>query len=97
MSDTVRIVRVFLASPGDLGEERKLANDAVEEINKHIAPYLGFHVELKGWEDTLSGRGRPQEIINKELDVCELFIGMIWKKWGTPPDKEGNCNGLINL
>lgn len=89
MSDTVRIVRVFLASPGDLGEERQLANEAVKEINKQIGPYLGFNVELKGWEDTLSGRGRPQEIINQELDVCELFIGMMWKKWGTSPSKEG--------
>ncbi|MDN7137587.1 hypothetical protein J6J34_05095 [Pseudidiomarina sp. 1ASP75-14] len=90
MSDTVKNVSVFLASPGDLGEERRLANEAVDEINKQIAPHLGFNVVLKGWEDTLSGHGRPQHIINQELDVCELFIGMMWKKWGTPPSAGGS-------
>lgn len=89
MSNIVRIVRVFLASPGDLGEERQLVNEAIEEINKKIAPYLGFRVDLMGWEDTLSGSGRPQEIINKDLDLCDLFIGMLWRKWGTPPSKKG--------
>lgn len=89
MPETVSIVKVFLASPGDLQLERKLANEAIEEINKRVAPYLGFIVELKGWEDTLSASGRPQAIINQELKRCELFIGLMWKKWGTPPDAEG--------
>jgi hypothetical protein len=85
VKETFRLIRVFLASPGDLQNERKLANAAVDELNKGIATHLGFRVELKGWEDTLPGLGRPQAIINKELDRCELFIGIMWKKWGTPP------------
>ncbi len=89
MEETFRLIRVFLASPGDLQEERRLANDAVDELNKGIAPHLGFRVELKGWEDTLPGIGRPQGIINEELDRCELFIGIMWKKWGTPPSTSG--------
>ena len=43
-----------------------------------------------GWEETVAGYGRAQEIINQEVDKCDLFIGMMWKKWGTPPDNEGN-------
>jgi len=82
MTETFRLIRVFLASPGDLPEERRLAKDAVDEINKQIAPLLGFRVELMAWEETLPGYGRPQDIINQELDVCELFIGMMWKKMG---------------
>ena len=87
MTETFRLIRVFLASPGDLPEERRLAKNAVDEINKQIAPRLGFRVDLMAWEETLPGSGRPQDIINKELDTCELFIGMMWKKWGTPPAK----------
>lgn len=89
MKDLCRIVRVFLASPGDLQDERRLAKAAVDEINDGIAAHLGFRVELKGWEDTLSAAGRPQALINEELDLCELFIGMMWKKWGTPPSIDG--------
>jgi Domain of unknown function (DUF4062) len=89
MDETFKLIRVFLASPGDLQDERRSAKYAVEELNKGIASYLGFRVELKGWEDTLSGSGRPQAIINQELDRCELFIGIMWKKWGTPPAIQG--------
>lgn len=89
MNDTLRLLRVFLASPGDLQDERRLANDAVEELNKQIAPFFGYRVELVGWEDTLPKIGRPQEIINQDLDRCELFIGIMWKRWGTPPANSG--------
>lgn len=89
MTESLRVVSVFLASPGDLQVERRLANYAVSELNKGIARYFGFIVELKGWEDTISSAGRPQAIINQELLGCELFIGIMWKKWGTPPDTKG--------
>jgi HEAT repeat protein len=35
------------------------------------------------WEDARPGSGRPQEIINQQLDTCDLFIGLLWRKWGT--------------
>lgn len=85
----LQLVRVFLASPSDLAEERRCARDAVEEINKTVARPNGFHVDLIGWEDTISERRRPQEAINEDLETCELFVGMMWKKWGTPPDLSG--------
>lgn len=89
MSNNRRIVKIFLASPGDLGDERQVAFRIVEEINRNHADFWGCQVELVGWEDTLSRFGRPQELINIELDQCEYFIGMIWKRWGTPPDQDG--------
>ncbi|MCI4569303.1 DUF4062 domain-containing protein [Lysobacter sp. CFH 32150] len=89
MTDTRRFVKVFLASPGDLGEERKAAKSAVDEFNALLAETYGCQVELVGWEDTVSVFGRPQETINRELERCELFIGMMWRKWGSPPDSSG--------
>jgi hypothetical protein len=44
---------------------------------------------LVGWEETVSGYGRPQHLINQDVDRCDLFLGMMWKRWGTPPDAEG--------
>ncbi len=29
-------------------------------------------------------RRRPQEAINKALDECELFVGLLWRRWGQP-------------
>lgn len=89
MAHIRKVIRVFLASPGDLDNERQLARSLVDQHNEAYAEALGYHVELVGWEDTVSVFGRPQETINKDLETCELFIGMLWKKWGTPPDTEG--------
>lgn len=89
MSESRKIIRVFLASPGDLQDERKAAKAVVDEFNKLWADDLGYHVELVGWEDTISQYGRPQGTINQDLARCELVIGMIWKRWGTPPSKTG--------
>jgi hypothetical protein len=64
MADSRKIVKVFLASPNDLQDERRAAKSVIDEFNKLWADSLGFHVELVGWEDTISGFGRPQELIN---------------------------------
>lgn len=89
MAEMLRLVRVFLASPGDLPDERRLVKETEEELNNGIASYLDCRIEIKGWEDTLSGSDRPQAIINQELDICELFIGMMSRRWGTPPSVNG--------
>jgi Domain of unknown function (DUF4062) len=84
-----KVVKVFLASPGDLSDERKTAKSVVDEFNAVWADELSYQVELVGWEDTVSVFGRPQATINRELEYCELFVGLMWKKWGTPPDTVG--------
>ena len=94
MAGTRRFIKIFLASPGDLAEERKVAKVIVDEFNSQLADALGYQVELVGWEDTLPGVGRPQAIINRDLDGCDLFIGMLWKRWGTPPGTEPYTSGF---
>lgn len=90
MTNTRKIVKVFLASPGDLVDERKVVKDVVDDINDLLAEEFGYQVDLVGWESTTSTAGRPQAIINKDLERCELFIGMVWKRWGTAPDLDSN-------
>ncbi len=94
MAGIRRFVKVFLASPGDLAEERKVAKAIIDEFNSQLADALGYQVELVGWEDTLPGVGRPQAIINRDLDGCDLFVGMLWKRWGTPPATEPYTSGF---
>jgi uncharacterized protein DUF4062 len=85
MANNRKVVQIFLASPGDLQDERQAAKAAVDAFNKRWADWLGIQVELIGWEDTFKRFGRPQEQINLDLDRCEAFIGMMWRKWGSPP------------
>ena len=78
------VLTVFIGSPGDLQEERKIARAVVDRVNRNVARNLGLNVELRGWEDTLPGSGRPQEIINNDALDSDLFIILLWRRWGTP-------------
>ncbi len=83
-----KFYRVFIASPSDLFDERKTTRQVIDRVNHILAgSRLGWRVELLAWEDTLPGYARPQEIINQELDTCNLFVGLLWKRWGQSTGK----------
>src|SRR6266851_10364662 len=44
---------------------------------------IDFRVELLAWEDTPPGAGRPQELINAQVDRADLFLGCLWKSLGS--------------
>jgi hypothetical protein len=78
------IVRAFIASPGDLNPERNRFREIIEGVNRIKAEPLGVHLIPVGWEDTLPGKGRPQQLINSDIESCDLFVLLLWKRWGTP-------------
>ncbi|GGF43540.1 protein of unknown function [Mameliella alba] len=88
MPQQIDNISVFIASPGGLDEERQAAYRIVQDINRANAKHWGCQLELVGWEETLPGHGRPQSIINRDLDRCEYFIGLIYDHWGSPPSSE---------
>ena len=82
----MKVIRVFIASPSDLGAERKTLKQVADELNQSLRD-LDCFIDLLGWEDRLPGFGRPQEQINEDVDRCELFVGALWGRWGTPSGK----------
>lgn len=80
------VVRVFLASPGDMYPERASVERVVAELNRSIAPSLGILIELVRWEDMLPGMGRIEQIIldQAEIEHTDTFIGILWNRFGTP-------------
>ena len=65
---------MFIASPGDLAEERKLFPEILKQLNQIKAHEMGVELEPLGWEDTLQGMGRPQSKINEDVKKCDLFV-----------------------
>lgn len=80
-------LKIFLASPTDLEEERKIVKDVVDRVNTIIGRKVDCHLELYGWEDTSPCFSRPQDRINNDVDACDLFLGMLWQRWGEPTGK----------
>lgn len=88
MQENLRLVRVFIGSPGGLTEEREAAHAVVKEINQQNADHWGLLFKLMGWEEAIPGYQRAQDKINEDLDRCDYFIGVMWDKWGSKPSNE---------
>ena len=84
---TRNIRYAFRAAPSDLDAERKKAKDVVAELNR-ASRSRDLQIEIVGWETMRAGIGRPQGIINPEIERCSIFIGAPWRRWGTPPALE---------
>ncbi len=82
MSETRRIP-VFIASPNDVASERKRFKAVIGDLNRGFGEGANVVFDPLGWEDTLSTVGRrSQSVINLEVDKCEVFILVMWKRWG---------------
>ena len=81
--------QVFIASPGDVPEERVAARDVCHKLNKDpLIRKENAAFRAVGWEDAFPEAGRPQEIINRLVAECDLFVCLFHKRLGTPSGKE---------
>ena len=84
----MRGVKIFVASPSGLKDERKKIVDIVQDFNKRRAHLDGFVFIPNMWEDMPSSFGRPQETINKKfLETSHFVLVMFADKWGAPTGK----------
>lgn len=88
--NNLKIIRVFIGSPGGLEKEREAAHEVVNEVNRNHSEHWGCQFKLLGWEDTIPGYQRPQSKINEDLDKCQYFLGVLWNRWGSKPSTDDN-------
>ncbi|MGW0812445.1 DUF4062 domain-containing protein [Streptomyces viridiviolaceus] len=84
MAANIREVVVFIASPGDLQEERAAVRQAAEMLNNQHALLSTVRIRVTGWEHVQPEHERPQEVINELVDECDIFLGLLFRKWGSP-------------
>ncbi len=85
MDQSMRVVRIFVASPSDVESERVCLMHVVDEINRTWGTEACCHMELVRWESHVApDMGRPQEVVNRQIDPYDIFIGIMWKRFGTP-------------
>jgi hypothetical protein len=76
--------RIFIGSPGGLEEERNIFHHTLEKSTGLYAEPRGVTFYPVGWEDTISGVGRPQELINEDLKECDYAVFILHDRWGSP-------------
>ncbi len=85
----IHLLNVFIASPGDVPEERNIVREICDALNKSpLCQRFSLAFRVLGWEDAFPSAGRPQEIINKLVKECDIFVCIFNKRIGTPSGKE---------
>lgn len=87
MSYNARVLKVMLASPSDVSQERRVARDVVHDWNAIHAEDRGVALMPVGWDTHSSPEmgDSPQTIINKQvLAGCDLLVAIFWARLGSP-------------
>jgi hypothetical protein len=50
MPKTITLLRVFIASPGDVDDERQVVKKVIEELNISFSNSNNLKLEVIGWE-----------------------------------------------
>jgi len=85
MGNLQNVWNVFIAFPSDVRKEKEIVKEEASKINNVFQEKINCRLQVHSWEEAMPGIGRPQELINKNyVRKADLFIGILWKKWGEP-------------
>lgn len=84
MTRQTREFAVFVGSPSDMPAEREAVLRAARSVNEALGRPFALRLNVEGWEQVQPGMGRPQSLINARVDECDVFIGLLHRRWGTP-------------
>ncbi len=90
-----RVLKIFVASPNDVTEEREALARLIRDINDvlaFLAPASRLTLELVRYEThTSPDIGSPQEVINRQIAPdYDIFVGVMWRRTGTPTATEAS-------
>ena len=81
------VLRVMIASPGDVQAERSVVREVVSEWNSTDGSHANMMLMAIGWETDVAPEmgAAPQSIIDKRLRAnADLVVGIFWTRLGTP-------------
>jgi hypothetical protein len=93
--------RLFNASPGDVAEERAALADVVVPERRILSAFAavgaGQEIEVDAirwethsWPDVGDD---AQDVINKQISGFDIFVGIMWRRFGTPTKRAASGTG----
>lgn len=77
---------IFIGSPTDVQEEREIIEEIIDEMNDFYEPLNMSKLKLINLKTDVRskiGNFEGQSVIDKQVDGYNVFIGILWKKFGT--------------
>src|ERR1700678_4532864 len=75
------VVKIFLSSPGDVAEERALAEIVFRRIGEEFADILQLSLVIWEHEPLFAHTGFQQQI--ERPSQCDLVVNILWSRLGT--------------
>jgi hypothetical protein len=102
-SSTTRTrVRIFVASPEDVNDERNRLDAVVTGLNRGFADDLGLTLDLQSESHLTPGGGKTQDAIKEQIppDTWDIFVAIFWRRFGMAtvdidPDTEQAYNSSV--
>lgn len=84
-TEPIRLVRIFVSSPDDVADERRLLDEVVDRINRTMGA-RSVRVEVASWErDIVPQIGPPpQDVVNDQTRPFAILLGIMANRFGTP-------------
>jgi formylglycine-generating enzyme required for sulfatase activity len=101
-STAAKRVRVFLASPSDVGEERELAKRVADNLAGEARYRDAIQLQVVGWDQpgmqiTMRAGETPQDSVADQLPLpseCDVAVVILWSRMGTPlPETQRKHDG----
>lgn len=85
MPEQVTKLKLFVASPGDVKNERDTLIKVSEELNRTVAATKNVVLEVVRWETHAhpDWGEDPQDVINRQIGAADIFVGILWNRIGT--------------
>lgn len=84
--NNIKTIHIFIGSPSDTKNERICVTDIIDELNHTLGKDRNIKIEKIMWEydvdPTIGDDG--QDVINQQTRDYDIFLGMMWRKFGTP-------------
>lgn len=79
-------IRVFVSCPGDVSDEKNIIKEVCKSMNLQLsAKNRGIIFEVLDFKDIVASWGnRSQEDINVRFSGYDIYIGLLWMRYGTP-------------
>jgi hypothetical protein len=82
-------INIFISCPGDVEYEKQMVKDVCREIYESTGKRYKINLIPRDWKEfaVFSYVERPQHSINNMVGDYDVFIGILWKRFGTPTGK----------
>lgn len=83
---------MLISCTSELQAERSLVEKVISDVNRTIEDTFGVTIRVVDWRrDIVPGAGiDPQQVINAQTSDCEIYLGMLGTRFGTPTPRAGS-------